>query len=174
MIDTRCYNCIEKPDIFDIEVEPKNMQKYAEIEYQENGIFKCPKCGDIQDYSNKTYITIVQRKYDEFGEFETEILETDPKLIGDNKDGFEQDMYELDIFENLPVGIYKLDVLWYYYDCGGYEGAEWDVQIEILSEDNIEVDKFIDKQKHLRMWKDYNRDKIRTKMAEEIKSEEME
>ncbi len=73
----------------------------------------------ILDLSKNTYITIVQRKYDEFGELEIEILETDQKLINDGKDAFEEDMCEFDIFKELPVGIYRLEVLWYYYECGG-------------------------------------------------------
>lgn len=137
-MDTRCYACAENTDkFFDIEVEPENMPKYSYVEYRGNGIFICPKCKNILDISKNTYTIIVQRKYDEFGELETEILQTDPKLKDDGKDQFEQDMYELDIFEDLPVGKYKLDVLWYYYECGGFEGEEWDINIEILSEEEI-------------------------------------
>ncbi len=142
--------------------------KYSIYEYQGKGIFKCPRCGHILDKNKDIFITIVQRKYDEFGGLETEILETDRKLTGDGKDGFEQDMYELDVFEYLPVGVHKLEVLWYYYECGGYEGEEWDVKIEILLEEDIDTSIFKDKQKHLRSWREYNRDKVHKKLIKDI------
>ena len=169
MIDTRCFNCAAELEIIN-ENSPINIDGYSEYEYKGGGIFKCPECYFVLDLSNSTYITIVQRKYDEFGELETEILETDRRLKGDKKDGFETDMYELDIFEDLPVGIYKLDVLWFYYECGGYDCAEWDVKIEILSDEEIDISEFKDKQKHLRMWRDYNRDRVHTKIVKEIET----
>lgn len=167
MIDTRCYSCAEEIEITDIE-SPPLIDGYITMEYRGGGIFKCPECSNILDLSKNTYTTIIQRKYDEFGELETEILETDRKFTGDGKNGFEQDMYELDIFDYLPVGIHKLEVLWYYYECGGCDGEEWDVKIEILSEEEIDTNEYQNKQKHLREWKEYIRNKIYTKLIQEI------
>jgi hypothetical protein len=173
MIDMKCYNCIINPDKFDDLDGDYSIDKpkYSIYKYEENGIFKCPRCGHILDKNNNIYTIIVQRKYDECGELETEILEvySETKKIKENeKDGFEQDMYELAVFEDLSPGIYKFDVLWYYYECGGYEGTEWDVEIKVLSKEDIDIDKFKDKQKHLRLWRDYNRDRIYTKLIQDI------
>ena len=170
MFDTRCYNCVLNPDKFD-DLDgcyTENNPKYAIYIYEGEGIFKCSRCGNILDLSTSIFTTIVQRKYNEYGELETEILETDPKLKEEGKDSFEQDMYELDIFEDLPVGIYKLDIMWYYYECGGYDCTEWDVKIEILSEEELDTTKFQDKQKHLRAWREYNRNKVHTRLIEDI------
>jgi hypothetical protein len=139
-MDTRCYSCIINPVEYD-DLDGTysiNNPKYSNYVYQENGIFRCPRCGHILNKTTDIFTTTIQRKYNEYGELETEILETDQKLTEDGKYVFEQDMYELDVFEDIPFGKYKLDVLWYYYKSGGYENPyEWDVKIEILSEEDI-------------------------------------
>lgn len=125
MLDTRCYACATKFNTF------------VRYEHQVKGIFKCPRCGDILDLSKDTYTIKILRFYDIYGELETKILKLDPKFKADGKDIFEQDMYEMDMFDNIPVGKYELEVLWYYYKCGDMYGEEWDIEMEILSEEEI-------------------------------------
>jgi hypothetical protein len=141
MMDTRCYNCAENLDKFFDTNNLSEMPKYSYMGYQGRGIFKCPRCGSINDLSKNTYTIKISRFYDEYGELDTEFLELDPKLSLGKAEGidiFKSDMGEFDIFEDIPVGKYELEVLWYYYECGGYEGEEWDLNIEILSEEELE------------------------------------
>ena len=142
MVDTRCYKCVtDANELHDIENFGNYIfyPKYSNMEYQGNGIFECPRCSDILDLSTKTHTTKISRKYDEDGSLYTEFLQHDEKLIN-SKGGveqFEDDMIELDIFDDIPWGTYVLEVLWYYYECGVMEGPEWDVKIEILSETEV-------------------------------------
>jgi hypothetical protein len=133
MLDTRCYACAEN-----IRTEQNMNGKLAEKVYQGNGIFKCPWCGDILNLSKDTYKIKIERLYEEDTLY-TEFLELDPKLNNeDSQYAFKLDMDELDIFENISIGKYELEILWYYFECGGFEGEEWDVKIEILSEEELE------------------------------------
>ncbi len=139
MIDTRCYKCVigaERLRDMDFDPDKENYHPdYAHKVYQGRGVFKCPRCREITDLSSKTYTIKISREYDEDGSLISNILEFDTKLNQKDKEVFEQDMLELDIFDDIPWGKYVLEVMWYYYRCGGYEYPdECDIKIEILSE----------------------------------------
>lgn len=134
MIDTRCYNCAPDPEYFDGEPHDDTL---VEMEYKGEGRFVCPECGNVLDLSNDTYKITIQRVYDENGELYSRELEVDPRLLDRlKKSDFIADMIDFEVFEHLPIGKYKLEVLWYYYQCGGEE-PDWDVEIDILSEEEL-------------------------------------
>ncbi len=133
MLDTRCWNCAKNIEVWD---DAKDYHPdFAYKEYQGKGIFKCPRCNDILDISDSTYIIKISREYDEEGELFTNFIEYDHSLK-DGKDSFEEDMNEYDVFDHLPFGKYLLEVYWLYYQCGGYEYPnEWDLDYAILMEE---------------------------------------
>ncbi len=139
MLDTRCYNCGAGIESISDSETTQYSPKFSEYEYQGKGIFKCPKCGHILDLSSDTYTIKILRFCDEdTWELDTKILEFDLKLTGEGKDIFEQDMYDMNAFDSITAGKYELEVLWYYYQCGGYEFPdEYDLKLEILSEEKI-------------------------------------
>jgi hypothetical protein len=53
MIDTRCYSCL---------LPENDPSDFAVSEYIGNGKFKCTRCGDVLDLSEKTYVVEIERK----------------------------------------------------------------------------------------------------------------
>ena len=108
-MDTRCYNCFLPSD---------DSTDFAVNEYIGSGKFKCTRCGDILDLSEKTYVVEIERIIDD-EKLYTTFLKLDNRL----KDFAEPEEDIEDLFENLEEGKYSCDVYinWYYvcddWDC---------------------------------------------------------
>ncbi len=131
MIDTRCWSCAV------IDNKEGTLLKAVDTEYKGKGIFKCPECKEILDLSDSTFMVDISRvQVHEDGWLITEFIKHDERIEPKNRDGFEEDIY--DLFNDLPAGKYRCEVYmqWSKY---GYEG-EWDLETCLFSEEELEVE----------------------------------
>ena len=115
MIDTRCWECA------DIDNDTGELKGIQTTNYQGKGIFKCPKCGEISDYSKDTYIVKVKYTKEEGLEIVSGI---------DDKEKNEEVSQNLNdigssYFEEEEEGIFDCEIITFSYQCGGEE-PEWD------------------------------------------------
>lgn len=134
MIDTRCWECTPL-DEHGYPIE-HHIEHQIDMIYKGAGIFKCPKCGAISDYSKETYKVTITRK-SEKGVLHTEIDMVDSRLK-EYVDP-EEDFY--DLFTDLPIGRFECEVYYLWYQEG--PEFEWDCKTDIFQSEKIdEVLKF--------------------------------
>jgi len=114
MIDTKCYSC------FETENGPSDI---AETEYIGSGKFKCIRCGDILDLSEKTYVVEIERIIDD-GKLFTTFLKLDDRL----KDFAEPEEDIEDLFKSLDKGKYRCEVYINWYPVCD----DWDVNVALF------------------------------------------
>jgi hypothetical protein len=51
---------------------------------------------------------------------------------------FSSDLDDVSRFKAEDAGVYKCEIYWHYYQCGGEE-PEWDLMLEFLSMNKIEL-----------------------------------
>lgn len=121
------------------------------MDYIGNGVWKCPKCGTIED-NHKNDVYKIRMKFekqtypDKSVELKKILIEPfDPKLLVKlkNSDGsdtktilkeiLEEEIVEGEHFENHEEGTFIIEILWYSYRCS-YEYEEYDTVFEIISE----------------------------------------
>ena len=114
MIDTKCYSCFLDKD---------GPTDFAECEYIGSGKFKCTRCSDILDLSEKTYVVEIERIVDD-GKLYTTFLKLDDRL----KEFAEPEEDIDDLFEDLEKGKHSCDVyINWYLVCD-----DWDVDVALL------------------------------------------
>ena len=132
MFDDRCWHCATmNPDCADFP-EGGNIREIVSMEYMGKGIFKCPRCGYIEDNSEHTFAVTVEVK----AKGDYEIIKFDERLekdILDVKTGytaansFEQDV--TDEFDDLEPGIHDCEVFWCWTRCCD----DWDFSMYLMS-----------------------------------------
>lgn len=118
MFDTRCWNCAV---IGDTKVE-----SIQEMEYQGSGVFKCPKCKEVCDFSKNIFKMTIKKGKDFFV-----VSKCDARLNRDARIQIQEDLWLIEGDFDIE-GEYECDVYWSWYLSGGEE-PEWDVDMEIIS-----------------------------------------
>jgi hypothetical protein len=133
---------------FDVDTdEMKIIAGPTDMVYIGDGKWKCPKCGYIEDLSDIVYNLVI-----EFVEVhEEDCVYVDFKILpcsdsriltivnGEDytvQKQMEEDFWDDGLFRNHPLGIFKINILYIWYRCS-YEYNEWDVDIELISEEKI-------------------------------------
>lgn len=125
----------------------------TECYYHGSGVWQCPECAKIKDYSGIIYAVIINYILDtnEDGECIEIEIETDDPRLHEAPDPKYPDSTNLkcmidDIYDELASGgiavqngKYKTDILWNWYRCS-YEYEEYDLEIAIVSEEKMGVD----------------------------------
>ena len=114
MVDTRCYNCILTENG---PVDP------VIREYTGDGKFKCTRCSDILDLSEKTYVVEIERIIDD-GKLFTTFLKLDDRLknFADPTEDID------DLFDDLDKGKYRCEVYIHWYPVCD----DWDVDVALF------------------------------------------
>lgn len=120
MIDLRCWECA------DIDKDNGNLKEIQQTDYQGKGIFKCPKCNEILDYSKDVYVVKVLYSIENGLEIVSGI-EDKEKL-----DEISQNLNDMgdNYFKDGPEGLYNCEIITFSYQCGGEE-PEWDSDLII-------------------------------------------
>ena len=125
-----CYECCEEDG-----------KLPGTLHYKGDGILVCDNCGKEQSVKERTYSILVSVfKYAEKADFC--IIGVDEKLKSLGKNDIEailehSHMIESD-FEDEDEGIYKCDILYYWYLCD-HETGEEDIELDILSKRKMEL-----------------------------------
>jgi len=133
-------------------MNPENPEMDStQMEYLGKGVFKCPKCGDTNDVSKETYSILVSAIEFENArgekKIEIQFVELDPKMKAkpekkgqlSDVESFIQDSGDYHFRDDITEpGLYRCEVLWYWYQCGGEE-PEWDMDFEVLSKKKVVI-----------------------------------
>ena len=133
-----------------------NYDTYPEVEgewvdcyYHGQGVWQCPECGLISDYSDRVYQLVLEYLYDEEDEcLIVKPIEYDERLNESPSSEYPNYKFIDSIMEDIregggwsyngieghSIGIFKTEVYWYYYRCS-YEYEEYDLDMYILSEE---------------------------------------
>ena len=113
----------------------------TQMDYRGQGVWKCPKCGNVEDLSKSYYrirVKIEKKKEDKFEWFENKLLEPfDPKLIAEKLiEVLQEEIVEGERFENHEVGLFDFEIIWYDYRCS-YEYEEYETVFDVISEQKV-------------------------------------
>ncbi len=130
LLDTRCWGCA---DIGEIDGDHKHI---FEAEYQGGGKFRCPNCMEISlDLSENTYNAIIAVDIDGV----VSVITPDKRMSEKDINDFTSAIADVNQFKREDAGVYRCEIYWCYYVSGGEE-PEWDMNLEFLSMNKIELD----------------------------------
>ncbi|MBU0847288.1 hypothetical protein KKH23_08920 [Patescibacteria group bacterium] len=120
------------------------------MDYIGRGKFKCPECGLIEDLNEVIFrARLHYEEVEEEGEKypQIRILEPfdDKRLVefvyGEYtlKHSLEEDLNEMELWENHKLGIFYSAILYNWYRCS-YEYNEWDLDLEIIKEIELTIE----------------------------------
>ena len=130
--------------------------KSIECYYHGQGVWQCPECAEIRDYSDVVYeIFIIYSKVPEEdsmeliynAKIETEderlLKPVDPKIYPKytNLKSMEDDIYDIinDTDRETNIGKYKLEIYWIWDQVHTDGGMEWVLDMFVISEEKITV-----------------------------------
>jgi hypothetical protein len=130
LLDTRCWGCAIIDD------NSGDIKSIHEMEYQGNGKFRCPNCMEISlDLSENTYNTIIAIDVQGM----VSVISHDKRMTEKDINDFVSDLDDVSKFKPEDAGVYKCEIYWCYFQTGGEE-PEWDMHLEFLSMNKIELD----------------------------------
>ena len=119
---------------------------HTPLTYQGKGLWHCDVCGHVLDLSEFVYSIIV--RYTEQGVCITSSDERLTRVRHEQKDPYTYIQYLADDLkegvdnisgypDDHPHGFYDTEIFWC-WNCSDYEYDEWDLEMEILSEQHLQ------------------------------------
>jgi len=119
----------------------------TKMNHEGNGIFKCPACKTIHDKS-KAYFKIrvkIWYPYPDCDNVRATIIEPYNKRLLENSSGDEkitiswkytlqEEITECEHFEKHKLGVFDMEVIFFGYECGGYDCREYETLFDVIKE----------------------------------------